>query len=109
MLLCRLARLRLGDWMVRDPQRELRVAVPRPGFTDYLRLGTAQIRRFGAAEPALTRALIVLLRDVGISSATEDRRKACAHHIWLVLEDTRREIGSLPTRSRCRRRRELSR
>lgn len=69
---------------------ELRVAVPRPKFPDYLRLGTAQIRRFGAAEPAVTRALIVLLRDVGTSSATEDRRHACVRHIRLVLDDARR-------------------
>ena len=90
VLLCRLAGLRLGDWIVRDERGELRVAVPRPKFPDYLRLGTAQIRRFGAAEPALTRALIVLLRDVGISSATEDRRHACVRHIRLVLDDARR-------------------
>ena len=66
------------------------MAVPRPQFPDYLRLGPAQIRRFGAAEPALTRALIVLLRDVGTSSATEDRRHACVRHIRLVLDDARR-------------------
>lgn len=41
VLLCSLARLRLGDWIVRDDQEELRVAVPRPKFRDYLRLGTA--------------------------------------------------------------------
>jgi uncharacterized membrane protein len=90
VLLCSLARLRLGDWIVRDDQGELRVAVPRPKFPDYLRLGTAQIRRFGAAEPAVTRALIVLLRDVGTSSATEDRRHACVRHIRLILDDARR-------------------
>jgi uncharacterized membrane protein len=64
--------------------------VPRPKFPDYLRLGTAQIRRFGAAEPGLTRALIILLRDAGTSAATEDRRHACVHHIRLVLDDARR-------------------
>jgi uncharacterized membrane protein len=90
VLLCRLARLRLGDWLVRDDRGELRVAVPRPLFADYLRLGTAQIRRFGAAEPAVTRSLIMLLRDAGTSSATEDRRHACARHIRLVLDDARR-------------------
>jgi uncharacterized membrane protein len=90
VLLCRLARLRLGDWAVRDDQGELRVAVPRPKFADYLRLGTAQIRRFGAGEPAVTRALIVLLRDAGTSSATEDRRHACVRNIRLVLADARR-------------------
>ena len=66
------------------------MAVPRPKFADYLRLGTAQIRRYGAAEPALTRALIVLLRDVGVSSATEDRRHACIRNVQLVLDDARR-------------------
>jgi uncharacterized membrane protein len=90
VLLCSLARLRLGDWTVHDDQGELRVAVPRPKFADYLRLGTAQIRRFGAGEPAVTRALIVLLRDVGTSSATEDRRHACVRNIRLVLDDARR-------------------
>jgi uncharacterized membrane protein len=90
VLLCGLARLRLGDWMVRDALGELRVAVPRPTFPDYLRLGTAQIRRYGAAEPAVTRSLIVLLRDAGTSSATEDRRLACVRHIRLVLDDARR-------------------
>ena len=90
MLLCDLARLRLGDWTVRDAQGELRVAVPRPRFPDYLRLGMAQIRRFGAAEPAVTLALIVLLRDAGTSSATKDRRPACVRHIRLVLDDARR-------------------
>jgi uncharacterized membrane protein len=90
VLLCGLARLRLGDWVVRDGRGELRVAVPRPSFRDYLRLGTAQVRRFGAGEPAVTRALIGLLRDAGISSATEDRRDACVGNIRLVLEDARR-------------------
>jgi uncharacterized membrane protein len=90
VLLCRLARLRLGDWTVHDEQGELRLAVPRSTFADYLRLGTAQIRRFGAGEPAVTRALIVLLRDAGTSSATEDRRHACVRNIRLVLADAQR-------------------
>jgi hypothetical protein len=51
---------------------------------------SAQIRRFGAGEPAVTRALIVLLRDVGTSSATEDRRHACVRDIRLVPDDARR-------------------
>jgi uncharacterized membrane protein len=89
VLLCDLAGRRLGDWTIRDDRGELRVAVPRPAFPDYLRLGTAQIRRFGAGEPAVTRALIVLLRDTGMSAATEGRRQACVHHIGLVLEAAR--------------------
>ncbi len=90
VLLCRVARLRLGDWTVHDPKGKLGVAVPRPRFPDHLRLGGAQLRRSRVKEPALTRALIALLRDVGVSSATEDRRHACIRHIHLVLDDARR-------------------
>jgi uncharacterized membrane protein len=90
VLLSILAQARLGDWLLRDRDGAVRVAVPRPRFVDYLRLATAQIRRFGAAEPALTRALIQLLRDAGTSAATEDRRQACARYIRLVLADAER-------------------
>ena len=38
----------------------------------------------------MTRALIVLLRDVGTSSATEDRRHARVRTIRPVLDDARR-------------------
>ncbi len=93
VLLCILARQRLGDRLFRDGQGTLRVAVPLPEFADYLRLGTAQIRRSGAKEPALARSLIQLLKDVGGSAATEERRRACARHIWLVLEDAKRETA----------------
>jgi uncharacterized membrane protein len=93
VLLCILARRRLGDRLCRDRQGTLRVAVPLPDFAEYLVRSTAQIRRFGAAEPALTRSLIQLLREVGGSTMSEDRRAACAHHLWLVLEDAKRETA----------------
>jgi uncharacterized membrane protein len=93
VLLCVLARRRLGDWLCRDREGTLRVAIPLPDFAEYLRRSTAQIRRFGAAEPPLTRSLIELLRDVGTSTASEERRAACAHHLWLVLEDAKRETA----------------
>jgi uncharacterized membrane protein len=41
VLLCILARRRLGDRCYHDEQGTLRVAVPLPQFADYLRLGTA--------------------------------------------------------------------
>src|SRR5215211_7172362 len=93
VLLCVLARRRLGDQLCRDQQGTLRVAVPLPDFDEYLRRSTAQIRRFGAAEPALMRSLIELLRDVGTSTASDERRAACAHHLWLVLKDAKRETA----------------
>ena len=93
VLLCALAGRRLGDWLCHDRQGTLRVAIPLPDFAEYLVRSTAQIRRFGAAEPALTRSLIQLLRDVGTSTASDERRAACAHHLWLVLEDAKRETA----------------
>jgi uncharacterized membrane protein len=93
VLLCILARRRLGDRCYHDEQGTLRVAVPLPQFADYLRLGTAQIRRSGAKEPAVTRGLIQLFKDVGSRALSDDRRRACARHIWLVLEDAKRETA----------------
>ena len=93
MVLCVLARRRLGNWLCRDEQGTVRVAVPFPEFADYLRLGTEEIRRFGAKEPTLARSLIQLLKDVGSSATSEDRRMASARHIRLVLEDAKRETA----------------
>jgi uncharacterized membrane protein len=62
VLLCMLAGRRLGDRLHRDEHGMVRAAVPLPQFADYLRLGTAQIRRSGAKEPAVARSLIQLLR-----------------------------------------------
>jgi uncharacterized membrane protein len=93
VLLCMLAGRRLGDRLYHDEQDMLRVAVPCPQFADYLQLGTAQIRRSGAKEPAVAGSLIQLFKDVGRCAVSEDRRQACARHIWLVLEDARREIA----------------
>ena len=89
---CGLARLRLGDWTARPGEPQ---GLPVPKFSALLRLGS-QIRCHGA-QPAVTRALIVLLRDVGTSSATEDRRHACVRNIRLVLDDARRATPSPPT------------
>jgi len=93
VLLCSLARRRLGDRLCRDREGTVRVAVPLPDFAEYLVRSTAQIRRFGAAEPAVMRSLVQLLREVGSLAMSEDRRVACARHLWLVLEDAKRETA----------------
>ncbi|CUS35982.1 conserved hypothetical protein [Candidatus Nitrospira nitrificans] len=91
-ILCVLARRRLGDRLYRDQHGTVRVAIPFPDLVDYLQLGTGQIRRFGAKEPAVARSLIQLLKNVCSSTTSEDRRVAAARHIRLVLEEARREI-----------------
>ncbi len=91
VVLCILARRRLGDRLYRDGHGTVRVAVPFPAFAEYLRLGTEQIRRFGAKEPAVARGLVRLLKNVGSSTTSKDRRAATARHIRLVLDDAKRE------------------
>lgn len=90
-VLCVLARRRLGDRLYRDEHDTVRVTIPFPTFADYLRLGTEQIRRFGAKEPAVARGLVRLLKNVGSSTTSKDRRAAAAKNIRLVLEDATRE------------------
>jgi len=93
VVLCVLARRRLGDRLYRDEHGTVRVAMPFPAFAEYLRLGTEQIRRFGAKEPAVARGLVRLLKNVGSSTTSEDRRAAAARHIRLVLDDAKREAA----------------
>lgn len=92
VVLCVLARRRLGDRLYRDEHGTVRVAIPFPGFGDYLQLGTGQIRRFGAKDPAVAWSLIQLLKNVCSSATGEDRRVAAAKHIRLVLEEAKRDI-----------------
>lgn len=91
-VLCVLARRRLGDRLYRDEHGAVRVAIPFPDFADYLQLGTGQIRRFGAKEPAVARSLIQLFKNVLSSTTNEDRRAASAKHIRLILEEAHRQI-----------------
>ena len=93
VVLCVLARRRLGDRLCRDEHGTVRVAMPFPEFAEYLQLGTEQIRRFGAKEPAVARSLIELLKNVCSSTTSNDRRMASARHIRLVLEDAKRETA----------------
>ena len=58
VLLCILTGRRLGGRLCRDREGTVRVAVSLPDFAEYLVRSTAQIRRFGAAEPAVMRSLV---------------------------------------------------
>jgi uncharacterized membrane protein len=88
-----LAGRRLGDRLGRDADGRVRTAVPFPGFADYLRLATAQIRRNGAKEPAVARALLGLLGAAGERATDPARRAAAAGHVRLVMADVGRETA----------------
>lgn len=63
-VLCALARLPLGDELVRDDLGTLRVVVRRPTFADLLRLAVDQPRRYGADEPQVAERMFQLLAEV---------------------------------------------
>ena len=72
--------------LLRDAEGKLRVAAPVPPFDDYLNLCCDQIRRYGATEPQVLRALLRMLRKVADFTDDPDRRAALARHARLVLE-----------------------
>lgn len=74
-LLCTLARLPLGDELVHDEHRALRVVVRRPEFADLLALAVDQPRRYGAGEPQVAERLFQLLGEVAwVAPGTAQRR-----------------------------------
>lgn len=68
------------------------VTVPGYSFGDYLELACAQIRRYGAAEPAVALALIAMLDSTAHVTQRADRKDAMLAQLDLVLADASREI-----------------
>ena len=81
---------RLGARLGRDQDGVVRTAVSSPDLAGFLKLATAQIRRFGAGEPGVSRALLRLLGEVGTKANGEPRREAVARHVRLVASDAER-------------------
>jgi uncharacterized membrane protein len=90
--LCALNGHDLGDDLRTDQDGELRVAMPRPRFEDYLNLCCDQIRRYGAGDPQVLRSLLRMLRRVAETTENPERRAAVARHARLVMETGERAI-----------------
>lgn len=85
VLLCELGH-RHVHWLVgRDAQDAVRVVVERPSFAAYLGLACDQIRRYGAKEPVVTRALLDMLGNCA-GCVDHRRRDLLLGHVELVLE-----------------------
>jgi uncharacterized membrane protein len=69
------------------------VSVPAYDFAQYLELGCAQIRRYGAREPLIGSSLIRLLGSLAYSTTEPDRRAAMRHQLELIVEDSEREVA----------------
>jgi uncharacterized membrane protein len=90
VLLCALAPLPLGDYVVTDRDGSARVVVHAPSFEDYVDLACGLIRRYGASEPTVTAALLRMLQDVQDLAIDPGRHQVLAKEARLVLSDAER-------------------
>lgn len=88
-VLCVLAARPLEPLVGTDPEGTVRATVPGRGFDEYLDLACGQIRRFGAAEPAVTSALLHMLSVVGGCADDEAERTCVRREAALVLAAAR--------------------
>lgn len=93
VLLASLARRRLGDVVLRDDSGTVRVAVPERDLAYYLDLACAQIRRNGAREPRVMRALLRGLAAVGGFCGSDEQRALVAEQVRLVIAEAEAAIS----------------
>ena len=87
VLLCALAPLPLGDYQVNGSKNTARVIVHAPAFADYAELACSLIRRYGAAEPTVSAALLTMLQDAQVLITDPDRLQVLVREAQLVLSD----------------------
>ncbi|MGV9344480.1 DUF2254 domain-containing protein [Streptomyces spiralis] len=92
----------LGDDIRADPAGVVRVAAAGPAFADCLDLACGQIRRCGAAEPAVCLALLRLLSTAAASVTDTRRRAAVTDQARLVLADAESRIARPDDRAAVR-------
>jgi uncharacterized membrane protein len=68
------------------------VTIPGYSFADYLDLACAQIRRYGASEPTVSRELIDLLASTAHVTRRPDRLATIRQQLDLVVADAEREV-----------------
>ena len=94
VIFCALAVRPLGDDIAYDPDNRPRVIVPGRRFGDYLATMCGLIRRYGAAEPGLSLALLRLLTDcASVLSDDPSRLAAIGQQAELILADAERAIA----------------
>jgi uncharacterized membrane protein len=90
VLLCALAPMPLGDYVVAGPGGSADVVVHAPSFRDYIDLACGLIRRYGASEPTVTAALLRMLRNVQDLVTDPDRLQVLATEAQLIVADAER-------------------
>ncbi|HKE67990.1 MAG TPA: DUF2254 domain-containing protein [Nocardioidaceae bacterium] len=86
VVLAALTQRPLGNQQLHDADGAVRVLVRRRDLVYYLDLATGQVRRYGASEPRVVRALLRVLRNTGAFCRTDADREAVAFQVRLVRE-----------------------
>ena len=87
VLLCALTPRPLGDYQINGSGNEARVIIRAPSFADHAELACGLIRRYGAAEPTVTAALLVLLQDAQALVTDPDRIQVLSTEARLIVND----------------------
>jgi len=93
VLLAALAARALGSVHRYGEDGVLRVVVPGRDLAYYVELATGQIRRYGADEPRVARALLRVLASTGTFCRDDAGRAVIAEHVRLVMEAAERGIS----------------
>ena len=101
VLLCALGPLPLGDYQITGSTDASRVIVHAPAFADYAELACSLIRRYGAAEPTVSAALLSMLRDAQPSSVTLTGSRSWPAMPGSYSATRNNSPNSPPTSSRC--------
>lgn len=93
ILLSKLGELPLGPEVFRDSANIARLIVPAPRFADYLDLACGQIRRRGAGEPVVLKAVVSMLHQVGAVVSDSDRKATIGANIEAVVQTVERSVS----------------
>lgn len=92
VVLSKIADRPLGTETIKDAAGSDRIVVPGLDFAGYLDLACGEIRRRGASEPVIARALVAMLRAAG-GAAGPGRADAVREQIELVRSSAERAIA----------------
>ncbi len=93
ILLSKLGEMPLGPEVFRDDAGVARLIVPALGFGDYLDLACGQIRRRGAGEPVVLKAVLSMLHQVGAVVTDPERKAAIGENIEAVVATVERSVS----------------
>lgn len=90
-ILAALAVRQHGPQAVKDRHGVVRLHVPARGFDYLVELALGQVRRYGANEPRVVRALLRVCRDVG-GFGDEAHRAVVRRYVETLLDDVQRMV-----------------